>query len=362
MARAGIYKSEVLRARDRLLANGRYPSIDAVREELGNTGSKGTIHRYLKEIEEEEGPAPGSRVAVSEAIQDLVGRLAARVNEEAEERVVSVQAKHVEQIAQHQQTAAALKAEAQSARQQLEQTQRTLSGEKVAHEKTSEALSSKTLECTQLSQQVLDLQERIAAEERHRLSLEEKHQHARQALEHFRESAREQREQDQRKHEQQVQYLQAELRTANETLAAKRQESIHTLQENARLLGELSRAQGDLRLAQEEMRSLRPLKDELGFAQRRTEELDRRLVEQDAVVQQLRSSSEHLQGSFDELLATKQQLELALATARSSVTAQEQVVASMLERLGSMTGGADRATSNSDEGAGRAATREEKNQ
>ncbi len=54
MARAGIYKSEVLRARDKLLATGRNPSIDAVREELG-TGSKTTIHRYLKEIEEEEG-------------------------------------------------------------------------------------------------------------------------------------------------------------------------------------------------------------------------------------------------------------------------------------------------------------------
>eukprot|EP01034_Spumella_vulgaris_P008660 gene8660-11021_t len=88
MARAGIYKSEVLRARDKLRATGRNPSIDAVREELG-TGSKSTIHRYLKEIEEEEGGATGTRVAVSEAIQDLVGRLAARVNEEAEERVTA---------------------------------------------------------------------------------------------------------------------------------------------------------------------------------------------------------------------------------------------------------------------------------
>jgi len=103
MARAGIYKSEVLRARDKLLATGRYPSIDAVREELGNTGSKGTIHRYLKEIEEEEGPATGSRVAVSEAIQDLVGRLAARINEEAEERVTTAQARHAEQLSQQQQ-------------------------------------------------------------------------------------------------------------------------------------------------------------------------------------------------------------------------------------------------------------------
>ena len=333
MARAGIYKSEVLRARDKLLATGRNPSIDAVREELGNTGSKTTIHRYLKEIEEEEGLATGSRVAVSEAIQDLVGRLAARVNEEAEERVTMAQAKHAEQLTQHQHAAAVLKTEAQSARHQLEQTQRTLAEEETAHGKTSEALSSKTLECTQLAQQVADLQERIAADERHRQSLEEKHQHARQALEHFRQSTKEQRDQDQRKHEQQVQYLQAELRTVNETLATKQQEAVHTLQDNARLVGDLSRAQGDLHQVQEEVRGLRPLKNELVFAQRRTEELGRRLVEQDAAVQQLSTSNRELLAKVDEVLAAKQQLELALATARSTVAVQEQVVASILDRF-----------------------------
>ena len=52
MARGGIYKSEVVRARQRLLALGRNPTIDAIRLELGNTGSKATIHRYIKEIEE----------------------------------------------------------------------------------------------------------------------------------------------------------------------------------------------------------------------------------------------------------------------------------------------------------------------
>lgn len=333
MARSGIYKSEVLRARDKLRGMGRHPSIDAVREELGNTGSKSTIHRYLKEIEEEEGTATGHRVSVSEAIQDLVGRLASRVNDEAEERVTAAQAKHAEQMAQQLQAAAALKIEAQSTLRQLEQTQRALADEKTAHDKTNESFNSKTMECAQLIQQVAVLQERIAAEERHRESLEEKHQHARQALQHFRESSKEQREQDQRKHEQQVQYLQAELRTVKETLTSKQQETVLTLQDNARLLSNLSRAQSDLHQAQEEVRGLRPLKDELSFAQRRVQELGLRLVEQDAAVQQLRLSNQGLTEKQDELLTANQHLELALATARSSVTVQEQVVASMLKRL-----------------------------
>jgi hypothetical protein len=35
MARTGLYKSEVKKARDTLLAHGKHPSVDAVRIELG---------------------------------------------------------------------------------------------------------------------------------------------------------------------------------------------------------------------------------------------------------------------------------------------------------------------------------------
>lgn len=125
------------------------------------------------------------------------------------------------------------------------------------------------------------------------------------------------------------------------------------------MLGDLSRAQGDLHQLQEEVRGLRPLKDELGFAQRRTEELGRRLVEQDSAVQQLSTLNGELLAKVDELLTAKQQLELALATARSSVTAQEQVVASMLERLSASASVPD-AVASPAEGAGRSAKRESK--
>ncbi len=52
MARTGLYQSQVKKARDTLVAQGRHPSVDAVRVALGNTGSKTTIHKYLKELEE----------------------------------------------------------------------------------------------------------------------------------------------------------------------------------------------------------------------------------------------------------------------------------------------------------------------
>lgn len=72
MARAGIYFSDVKRARDSLVAKGRRPSIDAIRAELGDTGSKTTIHKYLRELEAEEGKRGES---VNDVIQALITQL-----------------------------------------------------------------------------------------------------------------------------------------------------------------------------------------------------------------------------------------------------------------------------------------------
>lgn len=332
MARSGIYKSEVVRARNKLLASGVNPSIDAIRAELG-TGSKTTIHRYLKEIEEEEGGATGTKVAVSEAIQDLVGRLAARLNEEADARSSEALAVSAASLAWTQKENTTLKAEVQAVSSQLDQVQRSVLAEKADHTKTRETLSSKTLEAMQLNQRVMGLQERLEAEERHRQSLEEKHQHAREALEHFRTSAKEQREQEQRQHDQQVQYLQSELRKVTDTLTGKQQELMLAQKEGVRLVGDLSRVQAELHQAQEELRKLRPLKDALAFEQRRTEELGQKLVAETAANQTLMANAGEMQAKFTALQGVNQGLELELAAAKASVVAQEGVVASMLQRL-----------------------------
>ena len=92
----------------------------------------------------------------------------------------------------------------------------------------------------------------MAEHEAHARSLEEKHQHAREALEHYRTSVREQREQEQRRHEQQVQELQVALRQANETLTAKNHELLQLNRDAGRLLELNGRLEQDLRQARED--------------------------------------------------------------------------------------------------------------
>src|SRR3546814_13337014 len=87
MARAGLYRTEVEKARDSLVAQGKHPSVDAIRVALGNTGSKSTIHRYLKELEAEGSMAAPSGVVISDTLRTLVAQLSARLVEEAAARI-----------------------------------------------------------------------------------------------------------------------------------------------------------------------------------------------------------------------------------------------------------------------------------
>lgn len=291
MARAGIYKSEVQKARDALLAQGINPSIDAVRAELGNTGSKTTIHRYLKELEEEEGAGFGRGVAVSEAIQDLVGRLAQRLQEEAEARVSELQARHVEQLAQRDAALATLKREAEGLSSQLQRMEGALQAEQNTHEQARQALQATSVQNAQLEQQVADLKERLAENESHRQSLEDKHRHAREALEHYRESVKEQREQEQRRHEQQVQQLQAELRTQNQTLIVKQNELTHAYQDAARTGAELVATRKELHRSEQASEKAGKARDEL---QARATHLEASVATLTERLQQLRASRDEL--------------------------------------------------------------------
>ncbi|KAF0813382.1 Chromosome partition protein Smc [Andreprevotia sp. IGB-42] len=247
MARSGVYKSEVQRARDSLVAQGRKPSIDAVRVALGNTGSKTTISRYLKELDEEEGQALGATVAVNDALQDLVGRLATRLHGEADARIEAAKNEFMQQL--HERDAAialgkqanqALTTRLNAAEAELQATQSEL---EIGHQ----ALIESTVLVKQLEQQVAGLNARLEDGQQHRESLEQKHQHARDALDHYRQSVKDQREQDQRRHEQQVQQLHLDSRQLRDTLLGKGEEIIELNREAARLASELQHAREAIR-------------------------------------------------------------------------------------------------------------------
>lgn len=241
MARTGLYKSEVKKARDSLLALGRHPSVDAVRVELGNTGSKTTIHKYLKQLEEEEGGRDGAR-SISDALQDLVARLAEQLQAEADGKVNAARTEAEAVTARMSKELEALRTAHAELNLRLDHTQKALIAERAAHERTQEERQEHAATVRTLEVRLTALQDRLEENEQHRQSLEEKHQHARQALEHYRSAAKEQRDQDQRRHEQQMQALQAELRQLRQDAVVRQEDITRLNQEGVRLIAELTHA------------------------------------------------------------------------------------------------------------------------
>jgi chromosome segregation ATPase len=243
MARGGVNKAIVQKAREALLARGENPSIDAVRVELGNTGSKTTIHRYLKELDEVDQRRSAPQQALSDELSELVSRLAQRLKEESEEQIERALAaadadktELSEQLRASQHAFGQLQQQFDIQRSALE----TESSELQTCRTTSQAEQTRN---ARLSQSCSDLELRVKEKDEQIRSLEEKHLHGRDALEHYRSAIKEQREQEQRRHEGQLQQIQMELRHLQQTLIIKQDELTQLNRDNERLLTEARQQQ-----------------------------------------------------------------------------------------------------------------------
>lgn len=244
MARGGINKAVVKKARNDLLARGVHPSIDAVRIELGNTGSKSTIHRYLKELEAESEPAsPGD--ALSGPLTDLVGHLLDQLRQEAQQSVAQAhEALLRERTAVQQQSAVLeprmrdLELQCSGLAQQLQTAQELALREQQQRQVVE-------IDNARMVQSLRDLEVRVKERDERIQSLEDMHQHARDGMEHYRQASKEQREQEQRRHETQASQLQAEIRQLQQTLMIKHDELTQLNRDNARLLTEARQQQKD---------------------------------------------------------------------------------------------------------------------
>ncbi|WGS46983.1 integrase [Burkholderia sp. JSH-S8] len=279
---------------------------------------------HLKELEEEEGASLTRAASLSDAIQDLVARLAARLHEEAQVRVDQQAAAAVAQRQQAQTEIAKLTGELAALQAQLANATATLSSEQDAHADTRLAAQQRAIDIERLSQQVHDQTVRLAEHESFRQSLEEKLKHAHDALEHYRTASREQREQEARRHEAQVQHLQAELRQANQTAIVKQNEITQLNKDNARLVAESGAASKSLREARVHGEQIREALDRMRADHVRLE------TERDALRATVSAQSGELESARGSLgVATAERTKLA-----AQVDAQLLLLADYRARLG----------------------------
>lgn len=240
MAREGINKQLVQHAKTSLLAQGKRPTIDAVRIALGNTGSYTTISHYLKELEDKP---KATLERLSEPLAQLVLSLSEQLHAEAEEQLTQAQAQFSLENNQ-------LQAQWHSAQKRVEEQQRNL---ETLETRLHCAQQQREEDLVRLSQQASELslaQQR--AEELTRL-LQEQHtqiailnneqRHASETLEQFRRARQDIQDTLLQQHAQQVAHLSAELRRNSDQLSSMQTELLELNRENARLLQQLSTQQ-----------------------------------------------------------------------------------------------------------------------
>jgi len=251
MARGGINKAVVQKARHALLARGIHPSIDAVRIELGNTGSKTTIHRYLKELESSEQAI--SSDALSAPLTGLIGQMLGQLKEEAQQSVAQAHEALLRERATVQQQSAVLEARMRDLESQCSGLALQLQTAQELSLQEQQQRQAVEIDNARMVQSLQDLEVRVRERDERIQSLEDMHQHARDGMEHYRQASKEQREQEQRRHEAQTSELQAEIRQLRQTLMIKQDELTQLNRDNARLLSE----------AQQQLREQRAIQQQL---------------------------------------------------------------------------------------------------
>ena len=318
MARGGINKAVVQTARLAILARGEHPSIDAVRIEMGNTGSKTTIHRYLKELDESETRLAITEAPIDDELGELVARLAQRLKEKAQEPIDLAQAQFEQQKAALLAQVEALEQAHGQLQQQFDIQAAALAEESAALQTASTSLQTEQTRNAGLSQACSDYELRINDKDEQIRSLEEKHLHARDALEHYRNAIKEQREQEQRRHEGQLQQVQAELRQAQQSAMVRQDEITQLHRDNERLLIEHRVTAKELAAQQEQARKdqaqLLKLSEQVKLI-----DSERSLLQERLRVAVLESKSR--QDALVEHQHTNKTLELELIKAQASIEA-----------------------------------------
>ncbi|AZP14023.1 DNA-binding protein [Undibacterium parvum] len=310
MARAGILYSDVAKAASQLADSGKSPTVDTVRDAMGNTGSKSTIAPMLKRWKaEHQETMTASDSGIPTSLLVAVKSLYEHLQIETGKKIIQAQ--------QHHQT------ELQTVRcheQQLHDENALLSQEKAAIAAELKA-SQQTLTKLQKEQQSLNmtlvaresdtsgLQLRLMDRAAEVATLNQQLTLTRAQFDHYQEATATQRVEEKQAYEQRIARLEQELTGAQQRLLGQQTTIAHQEAQISHLSVE------NVRLLESSLANL----DELGY---------------------MRSEKDQLSHQQKDLLLSNQTLmskldvsQRSLTESRMTMAAQEAQNAQLLERL-----------------------------
>lgn len=252
MARAGILYSHVTKAADQLVAAGKNPTVDNVREALGSTGSKSTIAPMLKQWKVEHQSAvaatdAGLPVELLEAVKGVYERLQVEAERRVEQARVLHQAAIEEAQDQLQQCHAhegMLSQSVDSLSVELAQTRESLFRLQAEHQAAKITVAGLQADNTGLQQRLSDRAAEVKA-------VGDQLTQARGQFEHYQESMAMQRTEDRQAYELRIGRLEQDLTGAQQRLSAQQVTVAQQDMQLAQLRLETARSDDEARAARE---------------------------------------------------------------------------------------------------------------
>jgi len=322
MARTGITKEDVRDARQRLIDDGQSVTLDSLRIKLGNTGSRSTIQRWLRELENDDSTVLHDEQLLTDAIKTTVVQLARQLQEEALAKIAQAEAVHEAEQENWQRLTGNLRIQVLDLTEQTDALQLRLSSSEDSNKKLLEARQQDAITLSELNGANTHLKSLLATKEQQISSLEDKYQHARQTLEHYSISVQKQREQDEQRHDHQIQKMQADLRVAQQTVVVKQQEASNLQAQVQHLTTTLQHVQTSSADLKEQMVSLQTERRQL---ERQLEHRNTLYLEQQKAFDLKCHDLKQLQVHVSEAKATETLLLQEKAALTAALTTQQQL-------------------------------------
>lgn len=171
MANIGISKEEVFMAADQLLAEvGKEPTIQAVREKLGNTGSLTTISKHLKEWQMHRRTQPlavappEAFVVAAQSIWNLAYREAEKILQSQKEAMLLEQKKWEEEKQVYMQEIEKLELEKHSKERRIKEVTEVLAREEKVRSSIQESVAKSAEMVASLQGELSAMKDRLLSE------------------------------------------------------------------------------------------------------------------------------------------------------------------------------------------------------
>lgn len=266
MARTGILYSHLAQAALKVVAEGKNPTVDNVREALGGTGSKSTIAPLLKRWKaEHQGAVAGAEAGVPAELLLAVKNVYEKMQADAGQQVE--QARATQQVALD--TAAMRLEQSEVDNRNLSQTRLALAAD-LAQTKDELAQlraeqQARAVVLATLGSDNAGLRERLADRAAEAGALNQQLTQTRTQFEHYQEASAARRDQERQAAEQRVARLEQELDGARQRMAQQQSGIAQQHMQIAQLEADAKQARAAATAAQEALAGLRPQRDQLAY-------------------------------------------------------------------------------------------------